>query len=177
MSKVLVIDTSMLCAKLNVPGKETCGPTDDPWNQERVNQVLHVEAQQGTTFVLPLAAIIETGNHIAQAPERRYEIAKTFAEIIDASADEQSPWAAFARQVDLWSAAELHELAAAFPEAASHQRSMGDMTIAKVADFYYQSGFDVQIFTADEQLRAYQPPQPRSQPQPRRRRKNKDTPL
>lgn len=33
VNKIVVIDTSILCAWLDVPGKETCGPDDDRWKE------------------------------------------------------------------------------------------------------------------------------------------------
>ena len=63
--KVLIIDTSILCVWLKVPGMETCGTKDSPITFEYVNSKIEAEAKTGrTTFVLPIASIIETGNHI-----------------------------------------------------------------------------------------------------------------
>ena len=98
MRKVLVIDTSILCVWLEVPGKTTCGPSDDQWDKARVDTTLNTEIGYGATLVLPLATIIETGNHIAQASEQRYEQTCQLAEIIILSADEKTPWAAFTDQ-------------------------------------------------------------------------------
>ena len=61
MRKVLIIDTSILCVYLEVPGKETCGSGNNRWNKQRVVEILETEEKASTTFVLPLAAIIETG--------------------------------------------------------------------------------------------------------------------
>jgi hypothetical protein len=63
MRKVLLIDTSLLCVWLKVPGKETAG--NNNWNFELVEQKIQTEINQGTILVLPLATVIETGNHIA----------------------------------------------------------------------------------------------------------------
>lgn len=64
MKKVLIIDTSILCVYLGVPGKETCGSESNKWNKIKVDEILKKEEEAKTTFVLPLATIIETGNHI-----------------------------------------------------------------------------------------------------------------
>ena len=37
VNKIVVIDTSILCAWLDVPGKETCGPDDDGCFKARVD--------------------------------------------------------------------------------------------------------------------------------------------
>jgi hypothetical protein len=85
MSKVLIMDTSMLCCWLQVPGKETCGTTKDKWNFHRVNAKIQEELAAHTTLVLPLAAIIETGNHIAQANGDRYSLAKKLGGVAGAA--------------------------------------------------------------------------------------------
>jgi hypothetical protein len=67
MRKVLIIDTSLLCVWLKVPGMESCGSDSDIWDFQRVNQKIQAEITQSTILVLPLAVVVETGNHIAQA--------------------------------------------------------------------------------------------------------------
>jgi len=99
MRKVLIIDTSILCVWLKVPGKTTCGPNDDLWDWQRVDKKIQDEDRPGTTFVLPLASIIETGNHIAQVKKgNRKALADTLEDLIRKSADAQTPWAAFSEQ-------------------------------------------------------------------------------
>ena len=104
MRKVLIIDTSLLCVWLKVPGMEICGSDDDRWDFERVDQKIQEEIAKSTTLVLPLATIVETGNHIAQARAKQYETAEAFAKIMTYVADETSPWAAFSEQIVLWEA-------------------------------------------------------------------------
>ncbi|MCP1716357.1 hypothetical protein J2T58_002234 [Methanocalculus alkaliphilus] len=88
MRRVLIIDTSILCVWLDVPGKSTCGPDLDKWDKQRVNQKLDEELTKKTTFVLPLASIIETGNHISQASHSRKERGDALADLMRKSADE-----------------------------------------------------------------------------------------
>jgi len=169
MRKVLIIDTSILCVWLDVPGKTTCGPDHDRWDRPRVDKKIHVETQAGTTFVLPLASIIETGNHIAQAPHSRKERADALADLIRQSADELTPWAAFAHQSDLWSPAKLKTLADTWPALAAKKLSLGDITIKDVAE-YYASSYRVEILTGDQDLKGYEPPAPPEIPRRRRPR-------
>jgi len=42
-SKVLIIDTSILCVWLQVAGMETCGKTGDLWDFEKVNAKIQEE--------------------------------------------------------------------------------------------------------------------------------------
>ncbi|AFZ23892.1 hypothetical protein Cylst_1614 [Cylindrospermum stagnale PCC 7417] len=168
MRKVLIIDTSILGVYLGVPRKETCGSDDDKWDKQKVDARFLEEEQNGTTFILPLATIIETGNHIAQGALKRYEIAQTFANILVKVAEGEIPWAVFTTQLDeLWSAEKLKELALEWPTLASRNISIGDATIKSVAEYYAESGFEVEILTGDEGLKAYQPVT--SPPIPRRR--------
>ncbi len=169
MHRVLILDTSILCVHLQVPGKETCGAADEPWDYERVREQLEVERGLNATLVLPLAAIIETGNHIAQAAAQRYETAQRLAEIIRATINMESPWAAFDQQRILWEPEQLRELADQLPEMCSRGVGMGDMSIKQVADYYAALACDVEILTGDRGLRAYAAEPPRQMPVPRRR--------
>lgn len=168
MNKIIVIDTSIMCCWLNIPGKETCGPQEEQWDHQKVIDKIQIENTRKTTFVLPLATIIETGNHIAQASNNRFNIACEFAQILNLTAERQTPWAAFTDQTVLWDVQGLKALADNFPNYATQGLSIGDATIKEVADYYSKTGSIVEIFTGDQQLRAYQPAQPQKIP---RRRK------
>lgn len=156
MRKVLIIDTSILCVWLDVPGMDDCGPNNDRWDQERVNSKIEQEENAGTTFILPLASLIETGNHIAHANQYRLETAQALADIIRKSADDEDPWAAFTNQSELWSPEHLRNLAAEWPLLADQRIAMGDATIKALAE-YYAEQFEVEILTGDQGLKAYEP--------------------
>lgn len=169
MKKVLIIDTSILCVWLDVPGMDTCGPDKDQWDKARVQQKIEEEQNNKSTFVLPLATIIETGNHIAQASHSRRERAVSLAELMTKSADQQTPWAAFSQQSELWSADKLKMLADTWPNLAATKLSIGDATIKDVADYYSQMGYQVEIMTGDQGLKSYEPIQPTEIPRRRKR--------
>nr|CAA6818782.1 MAG: Unknown protein [uncultured Thiotrichaceae bacterium] len=168
MRKVLILDTSILCVWLNVPGKTACGSDNDRWDQARVTEKIKEEEQADTTFVLPLAALIETGNHIAQAGHSRRERAIALADVIRKSADDIDPWAAFDNQAVLWTPEYLRELADTWPELAMANIAIGDATIKALAE-YYAKQFKVEILTGDQGLKAYEPTAPVEQPRRRRR--------
>ena len=157
MSKVLIIDTSILCVYLKVPFMEECGPDDDKWDYDRVAEKINNEIRQNSLLVLPLAALIETGNHIAHAPGDRYPLAKNLSDIIIKAATAEEPWAAFTAQKDLWSEDNLKKLANEWPVLAAADVSIGDATIKDVAEFYTQLGVSVEILTGDKGLKAYEP--------------------
>ena len=81
--------------------------------------------KRGATIVLPLASIIETGNHIAQAGARRFESATSFCTKLKAVADAEIPWAAFSEQADLWTPESLRRIADEWPALAATGLSMG----------------------------------------------------
>jgi hypothetical protein len=152
--KVLILDTSVLCCLLDVAGKATCGPEGDKWNKTRIEKLLATE--KDATIVMPLASIIETGNHIAQAGARRFETATAFCEKLMAVADAKIPWAAFSEQADLWSPDSLRQIASDWPDLAKTGLSMGDATIKTVAEYYGKTGMSVEIITGDSGLKAYE---------------------
>jgi len=125
-----------LCVWLRVPGKETCGSQEDLWGWQRVNDLIQKEIQNKSTLVLPLATLIETGNHISQAGSHRYERAQALSEIIVKAADQKTPWAAFTDQTVLWSPENIRQLAEDWPALAAQKLSIGDVTIKQVAEYY-----------------------------------------
>jgi len=167
--KILIIDTSILNCWLKIPGKETCGPSNDQWTFERVKTLLEDEKINKSTFVLPIATLIETGNHIAHLLRNQFEFATELTKILKASLAEEEPWAAFNHQSELWSNDKLTKLSDEWPTLATQGLGIGDATIKDVAEYYASTGsFEVQILTGDQGLKAYEPAAP--PPIPRRRR-------
>lgn len=153
----MIIDTSILCVWLRVPDMSPCGPQDNQWDYERVNAKIEEERQLGTLFVLPLAVIIETGNHITQARGDIYTLVNEFADFIIQSADGTIPWATFTAQSSLWNVDGIKSLAQRWRATGITRQSIGDASIVDVAEYYAEAGNDVEILTADEGLRSYQP--------------------
>ncbi|WP_271680370.1 hypothetical protein [Thermomonas mangrovi] len=132
-----------------------------------MNEILDRETALGTTFVLPIATLVETGNHIAQAPNSRYEVAQTLVAHLRATLDGDNPWATFTEQSDLWGEVSLRRLSDEWPVMAAQRMAMGDITIKFVADYYSEAGYDVEILTADTNLKAYEPKRPAQVPRRR----------
>lgn len=151
---VLILDTSILCVWLRVPGKETCGSGAACIDFVKVDHEIQTAVQMQYTLVLPLATIIETGNHIAHAP-RAFERASDLAVLMESAANESTPWAAFSDQQTLWSADGLKDLALKWPNLAARKLSIGDATISEVADYYAKMGCSVEIYTGDEGLKKH----------------------
>jgi hypothetical protein len=166
---VMILDTSVLCVWLKVPGKETCGSRASCLDFAKVEGEIQTAIEAQYTLVLPLASIIETGNHIAQAPQGRHERATALAELMARTADQATPWAAFSDQQLLWSADGLKSLAAKWPNLAAQKLSIGDATISEVANHYAKMGFKVEIYSGDQGLREHH--MATVLPQPRRRKR------
>ena len=167
--KVVIIDTSILCIWLEVDKMDTCGPSTDQWDSDRVKKKIELEKARKTIFVLPLASIIESGNHIAHAKNHRKECAEKLSELIVMSIDNCSPWAAFSEQDILWSKENLKKLAQDWPIKAARTQSIGDATINDVADFYAKSGYRVEILSGDVELATYTPQVTTEKPRRRKR--------
>ncbi|QQS29803.1 MAG: hypothetical protein IPM47_02270 [Sphingobacteriales bacterium] len=172
MRKVVILDTSMLCVWLQVSGYETCGTTKDNWNFDRVDQKIKEEINSQSTLVLPLATIIETGNHISHTSGNlRYKTAQKLCDILICALNNEEPWAAFSAQAELWNDENVLELANDWPELAQQSISIADATIIKVAQYYYEFGCNVEILTGDGGLKSYEPIPPEHPPIVPRRRK------
>lgn len=85
--KVLIFDTSVMCVWLQVPGKDTCGQGETALTYNIVRKKIENEKKEGTIFVLPIASIIETGNHIAHADGDKFKIGDTLANLISYKSD------------------------------------------------------------------------------------------
>ena len=166
---VLIIDTSILCVWLKIPGFDSCGSDHQRWDFAKIEDEITLAIEMHFTLVLPLATIIETGNHIAHAPRLRWERALALADLIRKAADETTPWAAFTEQADLWSGDNLKKLAGIWPGLAVTKLSIGDATIKDVAEYYSAMGFVVRLLSGDLGLAAYEPPHPPLVPRRRQR--------
>src|SRR6218665_923434 len=165
--KILILDTSILCCWLRIPGKDTAGPQNDPWDFGRIDRLLLDEQKNGSTFVLPIASLIETGNHVAKCTGERFKLATALMDILLQSVQATSPWVPFTDQSALWEASKLQELARTWPALAAGSTSIGDATIKHVAEYYAKAGYAVEIMRGDQGLKAYQPIAPIPRPRPR----------
>ena len=155
---VLVIDTSILCVWLAVPHLDTCGPDTDRWDKPRVDALIDEHLTKGATLVLPLASIIETGNHIAQNKGDRFVLAERLCGLVRKAVDGTAPYAAFSEQSVLWEREHLQRLTTEWPSLAARSISLADATIRDVAHFYARRGVDVHTLTGDKGLQSLAPP-------------------
>jgi hypothetical protein len=84
MHKVTLIDTSVLCELLRVPGK--CQQPD------AVEKEFISRAEAGERFVIPITAVIETGNHISQASGDRRRAAESLSRLLEQARSSTTPF-------------------------------------------------------------------------------------
>ncbi|MDO5296458.1 MAG: hypothetical protein Q4F00_07490 [bacterium] len=121
MQTVYFIDTSILLNILDVPKR----------NQERENVVQKMERMisERNGFILPLAAIIETGNHIAHIEDgnQRRDRAERLSDLIRNVLNDDFPWVYNKNEI---ADDDLLKIAEKFPDYAQQRfMGLGDMSI------------------------------------------------
>ncbi|WP_303799108.1 hypothetical protein [Alicyclobacillus macrosporangiidus] len=147
---VRYVDTSIVLNLLNVPGR----------NQDRDRVLRELSESQGDTFILPLSAIIETGNHIAHLADGfdRRQAAARFGELLRKIARGEFPWTMDKLSMDR---EDLEFYAAHFPDYAVRGMGMGDLSIIREFTRYVErirpsvSGIVVKIWSLDAHLSGY----------------------
>ena len=86
MKAVAIIDTSIFCELLDIPNMNS--------SREKVFREFEKLIGEDTSFLLPMAAIYETGNHIAQLPDgrNRRRFARAFVEQVQKAIRGDAPW-------------------------------------------------------------------------------------
>lgn len=86
MAEVVFVDTSVLLNLLDVPGKNS--------DHRQLAMEFKKLATDNVTFVIPIAAVIEVGNHIAQlsSGDLRLDRARRFAGYLRSSLAGEAPW-------------------------------------------------------------------------------------
>ena len=149
---VTFIDTSVLCELLEVPGM--CDQHED------IRAEFELRDEAGERFVIPITAVIETGNHIAQAAGDRRAVAERFVRFLSAAGSGQAP---FTVQRSSWDDDFIVELCAGnatgqqFVDLAQSKMGAGDVAILVERDrFKRDSAYtDVHVWTLDATLNAY----------------------
>ncbi len=147
MSAIVLVDTSVLLNVLDVPGKNA--------HREQVLVEFEQAIDRGDHLFMPMAAVFEAGNHIAQLANghQRRSSAERFVAAVQAALNDQAPWKPMGfpdlEQVALW--------LDAFPDAAMRGLGMGDLSIveewrARCAQFPLSR---VRIWSLDDDLTAH----------------------
>lgn len=132
---------------LNVPGKARA--------TKETSENLRSKIEDGETLFLPMATILESGNHIAQVQNgnQRRLLAKKFVDFVQQALQGDNPFKPLnfitPEQMQLW----LND----FPESAMRGRGLGDLSI--IHDFHTQCSknryLKVYIWSFDKHLSSF----------------------
>ena len=122
MSRIVLLDTSVLLNVLDVPGRSQ--------HRDAILSELELLIDSVAHLFIPMAAIIETGNHIAHMDgdgRVRRQVAERFVELMRAALNDEAPWKPINFPSDTHVLAWLGE----FPDSAMRRIGMGDLSIRK----------------------------------------------
>lgn len=152
--RVEFVDTSILCNLLDVPGKNQ--------HQREIAEELLLKRRQ-CDLILPVTAVIETGNHIAQLPNGhdRRDRAKKLHALLDLVVRGVAPWVLHTVE---WGEPFLRELlegggtGIGLADHAMSGLGLGDLCILTEREMYRERviGVEVGIWTLDGQLKAHE---------------------
>jgi hypothetical protein len=158
-----VLDTSVLCELLAIPGK-----AQEP--KKYLNE-FEERCAAGELFALPLAAIIETGNHVGQARQAR-RVAEKFVGFVRSALSESTeqvfvPSVPVLRTTPSANLLPVHfpqrsdatAWLEAFPEWATQRIGFGDLTICEewrrlCSNYQAQPAARVYVWSKDNHLLA-----------------------
>ncbi|ACZ84129.1 hypothetical protein [Streptosporangium roseum] len=151
--KVEFVDTSILCNLLDVPGRNQ--------DYEAVARELK-EKRQECDLILPITAVIETGNHIAQLSDGRVrrDRADKLHALLELVITGRAPWVLHTVE---WGEDFLHSLLAGagtgtpFSDHVMAKLGLGDLCILAERELYRTRVVNVEvgIWTLDTQLRSH----------------------
>jgi hypothetical protein len=118
MREIVLIDTSVLCHLLDVPHLGG--------RQREVLDELKRLQERGATLVIPMTAVIETGNHVAQNGDgrQRRQAAQRFTDLVKKAAEGTLPFTLAPLDRD-----RVLGLLTTFADGAMRGLGMGDQTI------------------------------------------------
>ena len=146
MNAIAIVDTSIVCELLGVPGKtqEALAITE-----------LKTKVGAGEALFLPMAAVLETGNHIGQVADggSRRACAVGLVTLVESALSGTSPFVA----LGFWDKARLREWISEFPKWASSGSGLGDLSIKRDWDEQcaLNPGRHVYIWSRDAHLRSF----------------------
>jgi hypothetical protein len=151
---VWFVDTSVLCNIVPVPGRDQ----DRTMVRARLKEMQHSR----DVLILPVTAVVETGNHISQLRKghERRQAASTLTRLVRLVIERKAPWQLHAFWWDENFLKILIEGAGTGSSLVAHavaRVGCGDLCVLAERDIYRERTAieDVQIWTLDQQLAAY----------------------
>lgn len=153
MPTVWIMDTCVLCEFIRVPGMDQ--------HHAEINAEFKRRFKAGDRFVIPVTAVVETGNHIANANGDRRAAAKRLHDILEAARDGRVPFIVNSLE---WGGDVLGRLLGGdstgetFVDLAGAGRmGGGDIAILVERDLLRNrsAGLDVRIWTLEAEMGAY----------------------
>ncbi len=148
MGTVHFIDTSVLVELLNIPGMNE--------RYTEAKEEFELLWENGDEFVLPVAVLVETGNHIAHISDgnRRREIAEKFVHIVMKAIEMKDRWNTMPKlSTDI-----LKAILTQFPDSAMAGTGFGDISIVEQFNDYWQNRQPIgkmRIWSFDRHLSGY----------------------
>ena len=119
MSSIVIVDTSVLLNIMDVPGR----------NQHKAQVLDRLEKliDGGDHLFIPMAAIVEVGNHIAHVANgaQRRAAAERFVKEVQSALADEAPW----KPINFPSNQDVLTWLDAFPDSATAGIGMGDLSI------------------------------------------------
>lgn len=120
MSALRIVDTSVFCNIISVPGR--CQ------EEQRAENEFTRFIEHGDRFLVPMATLYETGNHIAQSDTDRYKTAHRFAEVVRGALAGELPF----QPIQPHNIEDVEAWLTDFPEQASRGIGIGDRSIISI---------------------------------------------
>ncbi len=143
------IDTSVMTNLLDIP----------EMNQDKERVILEWSEvlQNKETLIMPIATIIETGNHIAHIVNgyKRREVAIKYIEYLRKTAENEAPWILYGNNLDTKS---LRFFVENFETNALNKTGIGDLSIIEAYQRYKESQpaiGTIRIWSMDAHLNSY----------------------
>ena len=147
MANIVIVDTSILLNLLDVPFKND--------QQPEVVEQLNDHIRNGDLLFLPIATVLETGNHVAQNGDgnQRRQCALRLVETVRTAVTDSIPWAL----APLPDSETLVSWLDDFPRSAMRGVGIGDHSIVKAWERTCDEfpGARVSVWSLDGDLQGY----------------------
>jgi hypothetical protein len=160
MGEVVFVDTSVLLNVLNVPGN--CKPHEHERDKNKMEEL----QQANAILILPMTALIETGNAVAKVSgSDKYNVTERYLKVVRATVEQKAPWTFSGTALNGALVEKMLSSTGSIPGLVDLMKTSvgtGDAAILQeVAQYqsnvHLPSGTPIRIWTHDVGLQAYIP--------------------